>query len=130
MIISDVKLSNLDKANGNGYILPTEVIQNFINDNPSYTKNCGMDFAITTPVPEVSHKLSNLTVKNGFLYGDVEVFDTPQGKVLKDVIEKFGSENICGAYVATVGSSNDDENKVVESVSKVMCFYSESGRNY
>lgn len=129
MIIENVKLSKLDELNHNNFILPTPVITDFIEKNPSFEVYCGIEFRITTPLEEASHLLYNLSIKEGFLYGDVEILDMPQGEILKDLIKKFGEEKLCGAYVAKVDNSNENV-KVIEDVSKVMCFYSETGRDY
>jgi hypothetical protein len=129
MILNDVKLSKLDEVNTNNFILPTKVVEEFINKNPNYEHYSGIEFRLNTPLVEMSHKLSNLKISDGFLYGDVEILGTEQGRILKSLIKENGEDKLCGAYVAQVDYV-DEDNSVVKDVSKVLCFFSIDGRNY
>jgi hypothetical protein len=132
MILEKVKLSKLDNVDSNNFIVPKNVVEEFIENNPSYEKECGTEIGLKGLNPstdEVSHVLRNLRIEDGFLYGDVEIYDNDEGNELKKLVDGIGEENLCGAFVATV-DYDDESKKVVTDVSEVLCFYSEYGRNY
>lgn len=129
MILEKVKLFRLDNVDSNNFIVPKNVMEDFLNDNPSYEKECRIEMGLSPSPDEISHILRNLRIEDDFLYGDVEIYDNIEGNKLKKLVDGIGEENLCGAFLATV-NYDDESRKVANDVSKVLCFYSEHGRTY
>jgi hypothetical protein len=86
-----VKILELDKPNKNGRIYPTAVIAKSL-ESVKYPVFGELGFnpyggvLATIDVSNISHKVENLRIEDGFLVGDVTVLKTPKGLILEQVI--------------------------------------------
>lgn len=96
-----VRITEVDVPNKNGHIYSTECVQSFLGKE--VLGQIGM-VAGEIDLSNVSHKISNLRIEDGFVVGDVTTLNTPQGRLLSDLLE---STNMC---FRMSGYGNIDEN--------------------
>jgi len=103
MILIGEKIQQLNVPNKNKQIYLTETMRRALN-NPRL--RLGVSGRLGMPNPDKfsfqhlsiidylrvaedtrSHVTTNLRIEDGWLVGDVEVLDTPQGSILKDIME-------------------------------------------
>ena len=97
-----VKLMKVDEPTINGHIYKKETIEREIDrlrDSMDRRRFFGRPFGSTRSIGDVSHLVTNLEVRDdGMVEAEVEVLDTPNGKILRDTIicggVKFGFSGI------------------------------------
>ena len=80
------------------------------NDNASYDIN------------GISHKVSNIKIKNNNLVGDIEILDTPEGKMLQWMLDK--GDNL---YIASRGNGKINDKGIVENYNLISFDVVENG---
>ena len=84
------KILDCDVPNKNGHIYSTETAKSIIEKagNRPLFGRIGMAPGDSIVLEDVSHQISNLRIKDGQLIADIEVLQTPQGKVLESLMVK------------------------------------------
>lgn len=82
-----VLIQRLDVVNRNGRIYSTEVMRRAIRkqEGAPVAGHLGMTPDLRTHMDLLSHWVSNLRIKSGWLIGDVEFANTPNGRVLASI---------------------------------------------
>ena len=62
----------------------------------------GGPVTVDTNLPDVSHRVTNMWVDGNTLYGEVEVLNTPQGVLLKQIMEEASPVSM-GAKIRGLG---------------------------
>jgi len=86
-----------------GRIYPKKVIKDVVENQKEYLSVLSLEdpssggTLVTNSLEYVSHSVSNLRIENDNLLCDVKIFDTPQGKILKELITSgSGRFGLCG----------------------------------
>ena len=94
------------KYNFDSYKTAIENYKNKINDMSFGTMKGGL-FPIN--LSDISHAIEDVDMDdNGMVCGTLKILDTPNGRILKEICNKCGTQNISVVPVGT-GKINDDK---------------------
>lgn len=84
---------HLDKVNGNGRMYTSSVARNVIKrfralPPRTLMGELGKRSDIIIRLAQVSHVVTDLKIDNGYLMADIEVLDTPHGRILKNLLQE------------------------------------------
>ncbi len=81
-------LIEADKPNKNKRIYPLHVLKKVVEESNKGEMLGHLDMPEDgkTHLQDVSHMCRNFEIKDGFLQCEIEILDTPKGKILKDMI--------------------------------------------
>lgn len=108
----------VDRPNGNGHLYTKESVENMLSKLFPNTNLFGtVGFPAEPPhniqMKDISHKVNRLYMKDWmdtpWLHAEIEILDTPQGRVLKDVMK---DQDICFRTSAEVSDYKYDENNI------------------
>jgi len=110
-----VALLACDVPNTNGNIYPQEVVEQAIKEFEDEKLYGGMDFTLDIHRPGIQMKDIAFTVehlrfaedndihKGQWLWGDVQILNTPQGRLMKDVLRQSGGLDQYAFRTAGIG---------------------------
>ena len=103
------KLIEFDKENRNGRIYPKYLITPMVEQmkvrNPLYGE-FGQDGDVTDiSLTNISHTIENITVDDNSIYGDINILNTPNGQIVKNLLNDNQS---IGVASRGTGSINED----------------------
>ena len=83
-----VRICQADVPNKNNRTYSTEALQNAVDKlpRPELLGTIGMPVSDKVDLFNVSHSVSNLRLEDGYLVGTMKVLETPQGKMLKELL--------------------------------------------
>ena len=81
-----MKLLELDTTNSNGRIYPRELFNDFVFKN-EYLGEFNNSTNYNISLKDVSHSIKNIELKDNVIYGDIKILDTPNGKVVKELLK-------------------------------------------
>ena len=125
-IIMNGILQKADTLNQNGRIYPLPILerevrnyQKFIRENRALGE-CDHPDSSVVELKNVSHIVREAYMDGGVCYGNVELLDTPCGKILQSLVE---SGVTLGISSRGVGSTRDDgDNQVVQDDFQLICW--------
>lgn len=84
-----VKICQADVPNKNNRMYSAGVLQRAVDKlkRPELFGAIGMPSDPTVNLTEVSHTVSDLHLEDGYLVGKIRVLETPQGKILKHLLD-------------------------------------------
>ena len=99
------QLLKINEANLNGRIYTREVVETMIEqfnrrkaEQGHFLGELGFPERLETTLSQVSHSVDEIHIDKNMLLGDITVLDTPNGKVLKSMIE-VGMKNYQGILI-------------------------------
>jgi hypothetical protein len=113
-----VSLLRADEVNLNGYMYTEDAIKNAIEDYKKKIEE-GQSFgelgypesdASVTDISRISHKVTEVEIKDKVLYGTIEILDTAMGNSLKTIIDDVVFRP------RSLGLINDDGTATVEKI--------------
>jgi len=94
----------------NGRIYPKETLQKAVDSYNKQTYKLGtLGRSMEVSIVQSSHKIKNLYLDNGIMKADIEILDTPNGNILKEMIEKEIPLTLHPHFIGEV-----DKNNIVE----------------
>lgn len=93
----ECKIGELDHPNRNGRIYPKDVLEKAIQNYNEKTYKFGELGCPTTQNVElqhVSHKINEVKLKDNNICANIELLDTPSGKIAHDIIKARGNLHI------------------------------------
>lgn len=93
----ECKIGELDHPNNNGRIYPKDVLEKAIQNYNEKTYKFGELGCPTTQNVElqhVSHKINEVKLKDNNICANIELLDTPSGKIAHDIIKARGNLHI------------------------------------
>lgn len=95
MILKEQRVIEFNKPNKNGRIyssgcfnLNDPIIQERLKSGTLFGELCFPKDRLETDLTKVSHRVVNLYKKEDGLYADIEILETPNGKLLEDTINR------------------------------------------
>ena len=79
-------LMKFNTVNQNGRMYTKDSLMPYLKDD--ILGGIGYDQDSIINLKNVSHKVSNLTIENDELWGDIEILDTKEGELLKTIINE------------------------------------------
>jgi hypothetical protein len=112
MIIKNVRISPVDRKNLNGHIYPASVFERAINSGWVYGgiwPDAGRGFTGEVKPQNVTHRIDDLRIVDGYLVGDVVILDNDDGcgDLRRAVLE---AKNI---FFRLAGEAMVDDNNVI-----------------
>jgi hypothetical protein len=109
MSINAFEILKIDELNSNNRIYTRKLVEKIVEDQKEiYFGMIGMptDHNATVDFLKVSHACDNLRIEDDKLIADVKILDTPEGKVLKQLVESVpsGAFRIAGYGTFVQGS--------------------------
>jgi hypothetical protein len=125
-IVMNGILQKADTLNQNGRIYPLVILerevrnyQKFIRENRALGE-CDHPDSSVVELKNVSHIIREAYMDGGICYGNVELLDTPCGKILQSLVE---SGVTLGISSRGVGSTRDDgDSQVVQDDFQLICW--------
>lgn len=91
MIIKNIKLIQFDTVNKNGVTYSKDAMEkaliSHIDGNPILGQIGGYEFNYRLHLSNISHRIDNVNIQDDGLYGDVNILETPNGEILKSLLE-------------------------------------------
>ena len=83
-----VRICQADVPNKNNRMYSAGILQRAVDKlkRPELFGTIGMPSELTVNLTEVSHTVSDLHLEDGYLVGKVRVLETPQGKILQQIL--------------------------------------------
>jgi hypothetical protein len=101
-----------DHPNGNKRIYPREilekVVERFHRDGITTIGQFGMPKDGIIRINDMSHMVMDLQMKDDYLVAEIAVMDTPQGKILNQLLRSFGDVVAFRTAGVGFGETNDD----------------------
>jgi len=119
-------LQKSDTLNQNGRVYPRVILereirnyQKFIRENRALGE-CDHPDSSVVELKNVSHIVRSATMENGTVYGDVELLDTPAGKILQSLVESGVTLGISSRGVGSTVQQGD--HSVVQDDFQLICW--------
>lgn len=111
-------LIKADEPTFNGRIYSKDLLKEICKmDFPEYG-SCFHGYDRNFDIGTISHINHGLFIEDGILTGDIEVLETPHGKILKNVIQECGTESLFLNICFNASNMDDKENfKIISIVS-------------
>lgn len=125
-IIQDKLLQMANTKNHNGRIYPTKVLTREVNKYSELVKKrraMGELDHPDSPIVElknVSHLITDIYMEGDEVRGNLEILDTPQGRILKSIIEQGVKIGISSRGVGSLQKEND--NNIVQDDFELIAF--------
>lgn len=120
MTIRTVQIAQADVPNLNGRVYPRSTLEAMIAEQEKKDPNrvfgtIGMPEGTSVDLARVSHSVSNLRLDDeGRLLGDVMILETPQGQILKRVLEAEPERQFRMAGIGKLQDNSDGTTTVLD----------------
>ena len=119
-------LQKSDTLNQNGRVYPAPILerelrnyQKFIKENRALGE-CDHPDSSVVELKNVSHIIRDAWMEDGVVYGDVELLDTPAGKILQSLVESGVTLGISSRGVGS--TKRKDGREVVQDDFQLICW--------
>jgi hypothetical protein len=103
-----VKLLDCDTPLSNGLIYPQDEVERVLdNTNLPLLGRLGCPEVMTLNLADAAFTIDKLMIENGSLYGELNILDTPKGRILKEVFDVDNND------FRTIGIGTLDESNTV-----------------
>jgi hypothetical protein len=113
-------LIEADKPNKNGRVYPLHVLKKAVEESNQGEILGHLDMPEDGKVhlQDVSHMCHNFEIKDGFFQCEIEILDTPKGKILKNIINDVEFRTV---GIGNLLKVNEDEILVIDDNYKLTC---------
>ena len=119
-------LQKADTLNQNGRVYPREILEREVRNYQKFIREsralgeCDHPDSSVVELKKVSHIVREAYMEGNVCYGTIEILDTPNGKILKSLIEAGVTLGISSRGVGSTKKSGD--NQIVQDDFQLICW--------